>query len=134
MAMRGRPRSASFVVVVIVSCWMTACAGTPTGPSLAAVQVSEVRLQATEGNASLCCCRVAALAENQNAVPVHVTIKFVGYDENPAFPLATIVHFIRNMQPGTREPVLATGFLLACSRLKDVRVEVDVTGTASELP
>jgi len=44
------------------------------------------------------------------------------------------VYFIKNMRPGAREPVLASGFLLACSRLKDVRVEVDVTGTESALP
>jgi len=134
MTMRGLSRASRVVVLLIAACATSTCAGTPAGPSLAAVQVNDVRLQATEANASLCCCRVAALAENLNAVPVHVTIKFVGYDENAAFPLATIVHFIRNMQPGTREPVLATGFLLACSRLKDVRVEVDVTGTTSELP
>jgi hypothetical protein len=134
MQNRITSRSMRFVVVLIVACCMMACAQTPSGPSLADVQVSGVSLQATEGNASLCCCRVAAIAENHNTVPVHVTIKFVGYDENPTFPLATIVHFIKNMQPGTQEPILASGFLLACSRLKDVRVEVDVTGTGSALP
>jgi hypothetical protein len=96
--------------------------------------VSGISLQSTEGNAALCCCRVAAVAQNRNTVPVHVTIKFTGYDENPTLPLAAIVHFIKNMQPGTQEPILASGFLFACNRLKDVRVEVDVTGTASELP
>lgn len=126
-------RSTRAAVVLIVAAWTTAC-GTPTGPSLAAVQVSDVHLQATEGNAALCCCRVAAVAENRNTVPVHVTIKFVGYDENPDFPLATIVHFLKDMQPGTREPILASGFLLACTRLKDVKVEVDVTGTAPVQP
>lgn len=119
---------------MLTAAWMTACGGSPSGPSLAAVEVSNVRLQATEGNASLCCCRVAATAENDNAVPVHVTVKFFAYDENPDFPLTVVVHFIRNMQPGTREPILASGLLLACSRVKDVRVEVDVTGTASVLP
>ncbi len=134
MSMCGMPHSTRVAFIVVVASWMAACADTPTRPSLADVQVSDVHLQATEGNAALCCCRVAALAENKNAVPVHVTIKFAGYDENPSFPLVTIVHFISNMQPGTRQPVLASGFLLACSRLKDVRVEVDVTGLASVEP
>jgi hypothetical protein len=133
--MQGRiTRRSPRVIMVIAACWMAACEGAPSGPSLAAVQVSDVTLQSTEGSATLCCCRVAAVADNRNTVPVHVTIKFTGYDENPALPLATIVHFIKNMQPGTRAPILASGFLFACSRLRDVRVEVDVTGTASELP
>ena len=132
--MRRMPRPVRFAVVLMVASWTTACGGPAIGPSLADVQVSDVRLQATEGNASLCCCRVAAVAENQNTVPVHVTVKFVGYDENPSFPLVTIVHFMKNMQPGTRQPILASGFLLACSRIKDLRVEVDVTGLASALP
>jgi hypothetical protein len=124
----------SIVIVSIVACTI-ACGTTPTvGPSLAAVQVSDVRLQATEGNATLCCCRVAAVAENHNQVPVHVTIKFFAYDEIPDVPLTAIVHFIRNMQPAARESFVASGFLLACSRIDDVRVEVDVTGTASALP
>jgi hypothetical protein len=133
MKNRITSRAPRAVAVLIAAWWTTTCA-TPAGPSLSAIQVSDVRLQATEGNASLCCCRVAATAENRNREPVHVTIKFVGYDDDKTFPLATIVYFIKNMLPGAREPVLASGFLLACSRLKDVRVEVDVTGTASALP
>ena len=133
MENRSTSRSKRVVVGLTLASWMTAC-GAPSGPSLAAVQVSNVRLQPTEGNASLCCCRVAATAESENTVPVHVTVKFFAYDENPTVPLTALVHFIRNMQPGTREPILATGLLLACSRVKDVRVEVDVTGTASVLP
>ena len=114
---------------------MAACEGTPTGPSLAAVQVSDVRLQATEGNASLCCCRVAAVAENQNAVPVHVTVKFVGLRREPGtFRWRRSCTSSRTCSRARDEPILASGFLLACNRLKDVRVEVDVTGTASVLP
>jgi hypothetical protein len=124
-------RSAQRLIMLVAASWMTACNGSPTGPSLANVSVSDVRLQPTEGNAALCCCRVAAVAENRNDVPVHVTVKFFAYDQDPSFPLTAIVHFIRSMQPGRREPILASGFLLACSRIADVRVEVDVNGTSA---
>ena len=130
----GAPSLQRIVVLIAASWMMTGCGGSPTGPSLADVSVSDVRLQPTEGNAALCCCRVAAVAENRNDLPVHVTIKFFAYDQDPSFPLTAIVHFISSMQPGRREPILASGFLLACSRIADLRVEVDVNATSAALP
>jgi hypothetical protein len=127
-------RSTRIAFALMASLSAIACEKRPVGPTLAAVQVSNVRLQPTEGNATLCCCRVAAVAENRNAVPVHVTIKFFAYDDDPRWPLTSIVHFIENMRPDARESFVAPGLLLACSRIRDVRVEVDVTGTASALP
>jgi hypothetical protein len=113
---------------VAAMCGLSACGGSPAGPSLANVEVSNVRLQATEGNASVCCCRVAAVARNRNTVPVHVTVKFFGYDADPTVPLSAVVYFVREMPPDSQRNLVASGFLFACSRIKDVKVDVDVTG------
>jgi hypothetical protein len=91
------------------------------------VEVRDVRVEPTQGNATLCCCRVAATAANRNTVAVHVTVKFLVYDDDPSYPVAGLVHFIDSMDPGSEQPIVAQGLVFACSRVKDVQVEVDVT-------
>jgi hypothetical protein len=117
-------RAALIALSLIVT---TGCDGNPVGPSLADVEVRDVRVEPTEGNATLCCCRVAASAVNGNTVSVHVTVKFFVYDDDPSYPVAALVHFINNMDPGSEQPIVAQGMVFACSRVKDVQVEVDVT-------
>ena len=65
-------------------------------------------------------------------MPVHVTVKFFGYDEDTTVPLSAIVYFVGGMAPDSQQNIVASGFLFACSRIKDVKVEVDVTGLGTD--
>jgi hypothetical protein len=116
---------AALIAMTLVA--TAACDKNPVGPSLADVEVRDVRVEPTQGNATLCCCRVAAIAANRNTVNVHVTVKFFVYDNDPSYPVAGLVHFIDNMDPGSEQQIVAQGLVFACSRVKDVQVEVDVT-------
>jgi len=106
------------------------CGGTPVGPSLSNVTISNLRLEPTTSNAALCCCRVKATAQNRNSVPVHLTIKFSALDGVRDDPIATIVHFVSGLEPGTRRDIDAAGFIVPCSAIRDVATEVDVSGIA----
>jgi hypothetical protein len=104
------------------------CESPPVGPSLANVTVTGVGLRATVGDAALCCCRAIGTATNRNTVPVHVSVKFAGYDGRSAEPLSTIFYFIKDLQPGASHAIDAPGFVVPCSAITDVKVEVDVKG------
>lgn len=104
------------------------CGKTPLGPSLEQVTVQGVTLQATAGNADLCCCRVVGTATNDNDEPVHVTLKFSGFDGADPVPLATALSFLEAMPPHQARPFEASGFFFNCSRVKDLKTEIAVRG------
>jgi hypothetical protein len=107
------------------------CSNPPLGPSLRDVIIENVTLQSTAGDASLCCCRAVTTAINQNAVTVDATLKFSAYNGSDPIPLGTVVHFIDRMPPQGRERVEASGFLFSCSRITEVKSEIDVRGLQS---
>ncbi len=125
-------RSAFVVAVAVIlgAPWLASCRGLPTGPSLSNVVVRNVALKATTGNTALCCCRVTASAENNNRVPVHVTIKFSALDGVKADPIATILYFVPDLEPGSTRAVDAAGFIFPCNAIRDLKTEVDVKGIA----
>ena len=82
-----------FVVTFMVSC------STPTGPSLTKAVLRNVALKSTTGNTALCCCHVVGTAENDNAVPVHLTLEFSAFDSHNN-ALETIVQFVADLQAG----------------------------------
>jgi hypothetical protein len=135
------PRMGSTARVIrAVSCGVTAsasllltmsCSSPPLGPTLRDVIIENVTLQSTEGDASLCCCRAVTTAINQNSVTVDVTLKFSAYSGNDPIPLGTVVYFIDRMPPQGRQRVEASGFLFSCSRITDVKSEIDVRGLDS---
>ncbi|MPZ19035.1 MAG: hypothetical protein GEV06_14140 [Luteitalea sp.] len=114
--------------LILMGC--AGCADSPVGPSLSAVTVSDVRLRPTTENATLCCCRVLATSANRNSVPVHVTVKFAAHDDQREQPLSRILYFIKDFQPDTERAIEASGFFLPCAAIRDVRMEIDVTGIA----
>jgi hypothetical protein len=107
------------------------CQGMPTGPSLSDVAIRNISLKSTTDNSGICCCRVVATAENRNAVPVHVTVKFSALDGQKPDPLATIVHFIPDLESGGSRDIDAAGFIFPCTQIRDLRTEVEVKGLTS---
>jgi hypothetical protein len=124
----------SFVIAQLVCLAATAllvsCSGAPEGPSLSNIALRNVSLAPTAGNPALCCCRVVATAENRNSVPVHLTIKFSALDGTRSDPIATILHFVPDLEPGAQRQIDAAGFVFPCSVIKSVKTEVDVSGIA----
>lgn len=110
---------------------IAACADvTPTGPSLSDVQVSGLRTVPTTENPGLCCCRAVGTAVNRNSVPVHVTLKISAYANPPgAEPVASLVYFIKDFQPGASHAIDAPGILFPCASISPaLKYEVEVRG------
>jgi hypothetical protein len=128
---RGRFGRCGLMLGLLASLTLIAagCTHPPLGPSLSSVTLDNVSLQPTQGNASLCCCRVVGGATNKNTVPVHVTIKFAAF-ANPADKdaLGTILYFIKDLQPNQRATIDASGFLFACTKATNLKTEIDVNG------
>jgi hypothetical protein len=116
------------VTCALLALLMTSCSRSPVGPSLGDVAVEGLSLQPTTGNATLCCCRVTGMATNSNATPVHVTVKISAFNRAEPLPLATLVYFIEDMQPGARHQIEASGFFFSCERISELKTEVDVKG------
>jgi hypothetical protein len=115
----------------------TACEDSPVGPSLGAVPVTDLALRASQGDVRLCCCHVTGQARNDNSVAVHVTLKFAAFNTSPqpgqdAVPLSTILHFLRDMQPGEVRRFEAPGFIFPCDQIPsgigNVKMSVEVKG------
>lgn len=104
------------------------CNATPVGPSLADVVVSSPATAPSGSNRALCCCRVVGTATNQNTVPVHVTLTYKAFDGLREDPLATLIYFIKDFQPGATHDIDASGFLYPCNAIQAVRMEVEVRG------
>ncbi len=127
---RVRPRvAASVAALSLVAAMASACGDrAPLGPSLSRVTVQDVTLQATAGNADLCCCRVVGTAINDNDERVHVTLKFSGFDGTDPVPIAVAVYFLEDMPTQQPQHFEASGFFLNCSRVKNVKTEIEVRG------
>lgn len=110
---------------------LVACAEvTPTGPSLSDVQISGLRTAPTTENPGLCCCRAVGTAVNRNSVPVHVTLKIAAYSNPPgAEPVASLIYFIKDFQPGASHAIDAPGILFPCASISPtLKYEVEVRG------
>ncbi|MCU0255345.1 MAG: hypothetical protein MUF60_01255 [Vicinamibacterales bacterium] len=110
---------------------IAACADvTPTGPSLSDVQVTGLRTVPTTDNPGLCCCRAVGTAVNRNSVPVHVTLKISAYANPPgADPVASLIYFIKDFQPGATHAIDAPGILFPCASISPaLKYEVEVRG------
>lgn len=121
-------------LVLASVCALAACEGTPAGPSLADVPLTNVALRPTlAGDATLCCCHVTGVLTNNNTVPVDVTLKFAAF-QTPTSPdpFASILYFVEDLQSGARHNVDAAGFLVPCSAINPqlLRKEVSVRGVA----
>jgi hypothetical protein len=110
---------------------MASCTQPPLGPSLSSVTLDGVSMQPTQGNATLCCCRVVGGATNKNTVAVHVTLKFAAFNDTDKDALGTIIYFIKDLQPNQRAPIDASGFLFSCSKATHMKTEIDVNGLIS---
>jgi hypothetical protein len=104
------------------------CNSSPVGPTLSDVDVTTPAIRPSTNNPALCCCRVVGTAVNHNSVAVHVTIKYKAFDGVRADPLATVLYFIKDFQPGDTQPIDASGFLYPCNAIKSVQMEVGVRG------
>jgi hypothetical protein len=114
---------------VLASLALTAgCTQPPLGPSLTSVTLDSITLQPTQGNSSLCCCRVVGGATNRNTVATHVTIKFAAFDGTSDKAIGTIFYFIKDLQPNQRANIDASGFLFSCAQVKQLKTEIDVNG------
>ena len=132
---RGRFGRRGLMLGLLASLTLIAagCTHPPLGPSLYSVTLDNVSLQPTQGNASLCCCRVVGGATNKNTVPVHVTIKFAAFaNAADKDALGTILYFIKDLQPGQTHQIEAPGFIFPCNQIpegiRNVRTEVEVKG------
>ena len=108
---------------------MASCSGLPQGPSLSNAVLRNVSLESTTGNPALCCCHVVGTAENDNTVPVHLTILVAAFDSHNN-SLETILHFVPDLQPGASTPFDAPGFVIPCSSISSIRTQVNVSGVA----
>jgi hypothetical protein len=109
--------------VVLVSCTP------PQGPSLSNVVLHNVSLMSTTGNTALCCCHVVGTAQNNNSVPVDLTLTFTAFDAN-GNTLASIVQFVPDLGPGTTGPIDAPGLVLPCNAISNIKTAVSVSGIA----
>ena len=132
MSRTGLLRCCAWLFACLSALALAACEDSPVGPSLSAVQLSNMSVRSTTGNPGLCCCRVTGIARNDNSVPVHVTIKFAAFPFNDPEPLSTILYFIKDLQPGATHQIDAPGFVFPCSTFpsgfQNVRTEVEVKG------
>ena len=69
--------------------------------------------------------------DNNNAVGVHITIKFKAHDGRFADPMSTVVYFIKDFQPKSVHTISAAGLLFPCSSVASVKYEVYVKGLDS---
>jgi hypothetical protein len=92
------------------------------------VSVNGISLQSTTGNPGLCCCRVVATIANDNTVPVHATIEFSAFDGIRSDAIATILHFVPDLEPRTSRPIDAAGFIFPCTAIRELKTEVEVKG------
>jgi hypothetical protein len=104
------------------------CNSSIVGPSLLDVTVSAPVTVPSGTNRALCCCRVTGTAVNNNAVPVHVTLKYKAFDGLREDPLATVIYFIKDLQPGATHAIDASGVLYPCNEVQSVQMEVNVRG------
>ena len=126
-------RSSSVMVQLVclaAAALLVSCSGAPEGPSVSNITLRNIALAPTTGNAALCCCHVVATAENRNSVPVHLTVKFSALDGTHSDAIATIQHFVGDLEPGAQRQIDAAGFVFPCSIIKSVKTEVDVSGIA----
>lgn len=119
-----------FAVILIGLAATSGCEGLPAGPSLADVVITNLRTQSTIGDNNLCCCHIVGTARNNNAVPLHATLKFALVDAGQQ-EISRVVYFIENFQPGASHQIDAGGFLFECARARSIRYEVSVRGLAS---
>jgi hypothetical protein len=125
----GRFGRLGLITGVLASLAATAgCTQPPLGPSLTSVTLDGISLQPTQGNATLCCCRVVGGATNRNSVAVHVTLKFAAFDGTSDKAIGTVFYFIKDLQPNQRANIDASGFLFSCSQAKQLKTEIDVNG------
>ncbi|HWW88113.1 MAG TPA: FxLYD domain-containing protein [Vicinamibacterales bacterium] len=121
---RGRVPVLGLLVTVFA-----ACHGAPQGPSVSSVVLHNVSLKSTTGNTALCCCHVTGTAENDNPIPVHLTIEVSAFDSHNN-SLATILGFVPDLQPGATTPFEAAGFVFPCNSIVNIRTQVNVSGVA----
>ena len=108
---------------------MASCSHVDTGPSLYNAVLRNVTLSSTTGNPALCCCHVVGTAENDNTVPVHLTIMVAAFDSHNN-SLETILQFVPDLQPGASTPFDAAGFVIPCNSISSIRTQVNVSGVA----
>lgn len=129
---RGGAVAGLVFAVVLGTFALAGCEGTPEGPSLADVPLTNVGLRPTLANdPTACCCRVTGVVRNNNSVPVHVTIKFAAFrTQTSPDPFASTVYFIEDLQAGASHNVDSAGFLIPCNaiNLSLLRREVSVRG------
>lgn len=121
--------------LVVAGVLFAACEGMPAGPSLADTPLTNVGLRPTLANdATACCCHVTGVLRNNNAVPVHVTVKFAAF-QTPTSPdpFASIVYFVEDLPAGASHNVDAAGFLVPCNAINPslLRKEVSVRGLSA---
>lgn len=131
---RARTMLGLLAIVFVGTFALSGCEGTPEGPSLADVPLTNVGLRPTLANdATACCCHVTGVVRNNNSVPVHVTIKFAAFrTQTSPDPFASTVYFIEDLQAGASHNVDSAGFLIPCNaiNLSLLRREVSVRGVA----
>lgn len=113
----------------ILALGIGACRGLPAGPSLSNVTVGSLTLESTTGNPGMCCCRVVGRVTNGNDVAVHATLKFTALDSRGE-SVATIMHFVADLEPGADRDIDAHGFIVPCAAIDRLTTEVDVKGIA----
>ena len=92
------------------------CSGFDTGPSLV-VDVSQMSLEPTLGNSTLCCCRVVGNVINHSTIAVHVTLKFEAFEKGKQEPIATAVDFLDAVEPNESRSFSAAGFARSCGSI-----------------
>jgi hypothetical protein len=106
---------------------LAGCQSLPTGPSLTDFEVTNIAGQPTTGNPGLCCCHVIGTATNHNAVPLHATIQFSGFNAQGG-EISKILYFIQDLPPGGSHSIDAPGFIVPCNAISRYSWEVKVRG------
>lgn len=117
------------ILTILVFVLTFSCHPFETGPDLP-VDVRVLSLRPTTGDAARCCCQVVGTATNLGTVPVHITVKFAAFEgPTQSEPFASILYFVRDLNPNETQTIDASGFLVSCSTIGRLEIEdIDITG------
>ncbi len=124
---------ALFVALLAVVSYGASCDHV-VGPELSAEIVSQNLVPtATAEEAdpftpdAICCCRVTGAVRNTSSIPVNVSLRFDGFNQDGG-AVGTAVAYVENIPPGGTGSYTAAGIFAACSRISRVNASHFVLG------
>jgi hypothetical protein len=124
---------APFVVALAFATYGASCDHV-AGPALSAeivaqdlVPTATVQEADPFAPADICCCRVDGRVRNTSSIPVNVSLRFNGYNQDGG-AVGTAVAYVENVPAGGTSSFNAAGIFAACSHISRVEATQFVLG------